>query len=112
MEEKINRLKKHIEALENAYKNIVFFLNQELDKDDDGNVKMNDDKIKTYADGISKAASTADTLLTDIEAKKTQLLDLEKEISGAEVAKEEAPKEKVKELVAEKKSNPLNGNLK
>ena len=110
MEEKINRLKKHIEALENAYKNIVFFLNQELDKDDDGNVKMNDDKIKTYADGISKAASTADTLLTDIEAKKTQLLDLEKEISGE--PKEEAPKEKVKELVAEKKSNPLNGNLK
>ena len=68
---KIKSVEDHIKALNNSYKNLIEILNQTPEKDNEtGNFKMNDDKIKAYAEGISKTASTADQLLNQITVKE------------------------------------------
>lgn len=74
------KLKKHIEALEKAYDNLVEILNEDVDKDDESNkIKLKDHQIKVYAEGVQKSAETANSLLDMIKAKKLELESLNKE---------------------------------
>lgn len=98
-----DQLETHITALEKGYENIIEILNEDIDKNDEGEITLKDDKIKTYADGVLKAAQTADELLSRIKAKKTELEELEQPKKNKEEPKEEQKQEKPK---------GLNGHLK
>lgn len=79
------RLERHIKALDNAYENIISILEEDIEKETpkDGNeekIKLKDDKIKTYADGIEKASKTADYLLNQIKIKEAELEELNKKV--------------------------------
>ena len=96
------QLKTHIKALEKGYENIIEILNEDVDRNDDDEITLKDDKIKAYADGVSKSAQTADELLERIKVKKTELEELENE--GKPI-----PKEKDK---PKNSQNPLNRRIK
>jgi hypothetical protein len=72
------RLKRHIKALDTAYENIITILEEDVKKEskkegEDEKIALKDDKIKTYADGLEKAAKTANYLLTEIKTKQEEL---------------------------------------
>lgn len=73
------QLKSHIKALENSYENLIFMLNENPDKDNEGKMTLSEDKRKSYIESISKAAQGADDLLLRIKNKKSELEDLDKE---------------------------------
>ena len=76
------RLVRHIEALDNAYENIISVLEEDLDtvkKDgEEDKIALKDDKIKTYAEGIEKATKTANYLLAEIKIKEEELAEIDK----------------------------------
>lgn len=98
------KLQNHIDALENAYDNIITILNEEIETEEKDGVKriaLKDDKIKIYSDGLLKSAETADTILGRIRDKKEELFKLE----HPEQAKEK------KEKTAEPNKSKLNKHL-
>ncbi len=96
------QLEEHIKALEKGYDNLISILNEDIEIDiETGKIALKDDKIKSYADGILKAAQASDDFLLRIKSKKTELEELENE--GKPITKE---KDKPK-----KSQNPLNKNL-
>jgi len=76
-QKQIEILKNHIEALYSSYEKMIDILKKEMDTttDDDGNtsVSLKDGQVKSFADGISKAAEAADNLLERIQEKEQQL---------------------------------------
>ncbi|QQV91511.1 hypothetical protein M1M25_gp075 [Tenacibaculum phage Gundel_1] len=95
------QLKDHITALEKGYDNLILILKEDVEKDDEGKIALKDDKIKSYADGILKAAQASDDFLLRIKTKKTELEELENE-------GEPIPKEKDK---PKNSQNPINKRL-
>tara|TARA_R110000772_G_scaffold35637_11_gene85861 strand:+ start:1989 stop:2303 length:315 start_codon:yes stop_codon:yes gene_type:complete len=89
------KLKKHIEVLEKGYDNLVLVLGEdvEMEEDEEGNksVKLKDDKIKTYADGIDKASDALDKQLGRIKSKKEELKKLQ-EADGESVETAKKPR--------------------
>lgn len=71
------RLAEIHEAYTKAYDNLISILKEDIDKDDDGNIKLNDDKIKSYADGISKSSSTIDDLKTKLKSIELEQKEIE-----------------------------------
>jgi len=73
----ITTIEKHIEALYSSYEKMIDILNKEMDstEDEEGkvSVSLKDSQVKNFADGINKAAETADNLLQRIQEKETQL---------------------------------------
>ena len=74
-----DRLTKHIEALEKSCDNLIEILNEDVEKDEEGKIKLKDLQKKTFAEGISKSAETATALLLMIKEKKTELEGLDNE---------------------------------
>lgn len=80
------RLIRHIDALDVAYENIITILEEKIEMKKDEKteietVKLNDDKIKTYAEGILKASETADKLLGQIKLKQDELFKIQNPVS-------------------------------
>lgn len=67
------RLEKHIEALEKSYDNIILMLKEDIEKTDDGKIKLKDSQRKVYAEGILKASETADSIIKQIKSKQQEL---------------------------------------
>jgi hypothetical protein len=90
----ISTLEKHIEALYSSYEKMIDILNKEMDttEDEDGNVSVSlkDSQVKSFADGISKAAEAADSLLERIQGKEQQLDKLKNPDSKSEKKKEQS----------------------
>ena len=73
MDAYIERLEAHISALEKSYDNVIMVLNEDVDKDKDGKVKLRDSQIKVYAEGVAKSSETANSLLIMIKDKYDEL---------------------------------------
>tara|TARA_R110000824_G_scaffold6935_13_gene31844 strand:+ start:17574 stop:17894 length:321 start_codon:yes stop_codon:yes gene_type:complete len=90
----ISTLEKHIEALYSSYEKMIDILNKEMDtkEDEDGNVSvtLKDAQIKSFADGVSKAAEAADSLLDRIQEKEQQLDKLKNPDAKSEKKKEQS----------------------
>lgn len=71
------RLIRHIEALDNAYENIISVLEEELEtvqkEGEEEKIALKDEKIKTYAEGLEKATKTANYILSEIKIKEEEL---------------------------------------
>lgn len=94
------KLKEHIEALEKGYDNTILLLNDDLDKNDDDEITLKDDKKKTFAEGVLKLAQTADQLISMIKIKREELEELENPKTREE--KKEETKEDDKDYLLEK----------
>lgn len=86
--DKKERLKSHIKALETAYDNMITILNDEPEKDEQGNIKLKDTQKKVYAEGVQKSSETASNLLDMIVKKQQELEELEKKPKDKEEVKE------------------------
>jgi len=99
------KLKLHIEALENAYDNLILVLNSDVKKEkDSGEIKLTNSQIKDYADGIKKASTTASDLLTMIRDKYTELEALDKK--PEEDSSGDSDKKPEKKIIAEQDDTP------
>lgn len=77
-EEKIAKLKNHIEALEKGYDNVILILNDDLETDkESGEITLKDDKKKVFVESVGKSAEIADSIFARITDKKKELEDLE-----------------------------------
>ena len=87
---KKERLNKHITALEESYGNLLLVLNKKVETDDNGEVKLSDTKKRLYSEGVQATAETATYILDLINAKQTELdnLDKEKDNQESETSKE------------------------
>ena len=94
------KLKEHIEALEKGYDNTILLLNDDLDKNDDDEITLKDDKKKTFAEGVLKLAQTADQLISMIKIKREELEELENPKTREE--KKEETKQEDKNYLLEK----------
>ena len=73
------QLEAHIKALEKGYDNVIILLNDDLEKDENDEITLKDDKKKIFADGVLKLAEASDALLARIKNKKDELEDLQEE---------------------------------
>lgn len=88
------RLVNHIKALENAYKNTIELLNDVIEKDDKGKIKMSSAQRKNYIESVQKSATASNDIMTMIRDKYTELESLNKEVIKVDDSKK---KEKTKE---------------
>lgn len=100
------RLKKHIEALETAYDNVIVVLNEDIKKDDKGDIKIKDTQKKIFAEGIDKLSNTADDLMKKIKESRNELDKLNKP-----KPKKEGEGEKTPEIEEPKEEGSSNSNL-
>tara|TARA_R100000781_G_scaffold114332_3_gene84863 strand:+ start:2737 stop:3069 length:333 start_codon:yes stop_codon:yes gene_type:complete len=78
--EEKKRIKRHIEALEKSYENLIIILNEDIEKDEEtGKVKLKDAQKKVFAEGIMKASEAATSLIKMITDKKKELKELDNE---------------------------------
>ena len=75
-----DKLIEHIEALNKSYDNVILLLNDDLEKDDEDNVLMKDDKKKTFAEGVMKLGEASEYLL--IKQKNEEIDSLNKKVKG------------------------------
>lgn len=87
--DKKERLEKHIKALEKGYDNLLLILNQDLEKNEDNQVKLKDTAKEEYAKGVLKVAHTSNEVLAMINKANIDLAA----ISGEENLVEEIKKE-------------------
>lgn len=110
--EHLERLKKHRESALKSFDNLIEITNKDIDKSEkegeEGDISLNDDKIKTYAEGILKSHQAIEQL--------TSLLDkLDIEIN--ELEESEPTVEEEKQIKSDKKnetrttSSSLSDNL-
>jgi hypothetical protein len=76
------KLIEHIEGLNKSYDNVILLLNDDLEKDDEDNVTMKDDKKKTFAEGVMKLGEASEYLLNKIKEKNEELDSLNKKGKG------------------------------
>ena len=101
--EKIERLETHIEALQKSYDNMILILNQDVEKDDKGDVKLKDTQKRIFAEGTMKVAESADSLLSMIDNQKIKLNSLKSGIYlDQETDDNEKPSEKSKTEIPSK----------
>lgn len=76
---KKERLQRHITALDESYGNLLLVLNKKVETDDNGEVKLSDTKKRLYSEGVQATAETATYILDLINAKQTELDNIDKE---------------------------------
>ena len=86
-----------------AYENLIKVLNQDLEEEaeEDGKLKLNEDKIKAYADGIYKASTTLELIKDKIKKIDAEIAEIDGDGDN--------PKEEKKE--SEKTGHGMNSHL-
>ena len=79
-EEKIKSLNRHIDALQTSYDNMISILSQDVEKDDNDNIKLKDTQKRLFAQGTMEVAQAAQKLLEMIDTQKIKLESLQKGI--------------------------------
>ena len=76
------KLESHIKALESTYDRVIEILSKDTSKNEDGEIKLKDSQLKSYAEGTNKLVETADNIIERIRAKKIELDALKKPKDG------------------------------
>lgn len=109
------KLESHIKALENAYNNTIILLNDEIEKDDSGKIKLSSAQRKNYIESVQKSAVASNDIMTMIRDKYTELEALNHKMSEANSSKEPLEKKEletiIEETTATKSGSALNEHL-
>jgi len=92
--EKIDRIQKHIDALNKSYDNIILLLSEDIETEpENGKIKLKDTQRKVYAEGIDRSATTASNLLQMITQKEDEIEAIKKQGNSKKDEIKEVPKE-------------------
>lgn len=94
------RLESHIEALEKAYQNTIELLNDDIQKDENGKIKMTESQRKNYIESVQKSAVASNDLITMIRDKYSELEALNMKQTSGDNKKEEVKVEENQIVVA------------
>lgn len=109
--EHLERLKKHRDSALKSFDNLIEITNKDIDKSEkegeEGDISLNDDKIKTYAEGLLKSHQAIEQLTSLLDKLDIEISEIELEPS----LKEEKQTKSDKKNETQTTSSSLSANL-